>query len=103
MPGSAAPRSIDDVAVLPAPATVDEILAAIEGLRLGRLVAGYRGAPGRNGRALAEIASRLSGLIAGVATQDLSVELNPVRLVGDGAIVLDGKIVAPSIAGPGSP
>jgi acyl-CoA synthetase (NDP forming) len=85
---------LDDVAVLPAPAAPDEILAAIARLRLGRLIAGYRGAPARNGAALAEIASRLSVLIAGAATPDLSVELNPVRLVGDGAIVLDGKVVA---------
>lgn len=86
---------LDDVAVLPAPATEEEILAAVAELRLGRLIAGYRGAPARNGRALAAIASRLSRLIAGAATQDLSLEMNPVRLVGDGAIVLDGKIVAP--------
>jgi hypothetical protein len=86
---------LDDVAVLPAPATEEEILAAVAELRLGRLIAGYRGAPARNGRALAAIASRLSQVIAGAATQDLSFEMNPVRLVGDGAIVLDGKIVAP--------
>jgi acyl-CoA synthetase (NDP forming) len=91
---------LDDVAVLPAPATEEEILAAVAELRLGRLIAGYRGAPARNGKALAAIASRLSRLIAGAATQDLSLEMNPVRLVGDGAIVLDGKIVGPRSVDP---
>lgn len=93
---------IGDIAVLPAPATPAEVISAVADLKLGTLMAGYRGAPAVDGRPLAEIASRLSHAISG-ADPALSIDLNPVRLVGDRAIVLDAKIVAAPDAGGGAP
>ncbi len=80
-----------DIAVLPAPTTPDAVTAALDRLKLGQLLKGYRGAPAVDTTALAAIVTSLSTMIC-ASSPDLSVDLNPVRLVGPQAIVLDAKV-----------
>lgn len=82
-----------DIAVLPAPTTADAVVAALDRLKFGKLLKGYRGAPATDAGALAAIVTSLSNMIC-ASDPDLSVDLNPVRLVGSRAIVLDAKVSA---------
>lgn len=87
---------IDDAAVLPAPTTEAQVLRALEGLRLGRLLAGLRGRAPTDPAPLAALVARLSRL----AADGVSLDLNPVRLVDGRAVVLDADVVAsPSVQG----
>jgi acetyltransferase len=80
-----------DIAVLPAPTTPNAVAAALDKLKLGQLLKGYRGAPAVDTTALAAVATSLSAMIC-ASSPDLSVDLNPVRLIGREAIVLDAKV-----------
>ncbi|WP_170134956.1 acetate--CoA ligase family protein [Acuticoccus kandeliae] len=82
---------VHDVAVLPAPASPEAVAAALGGLAAGRLLAGFRGAAPVDIGPLARLASRLSHAVA--ASASVAVDLNPVRIVGGEAVVLDAKIV----------
>jgi acyl-CoA synthetase (NDP forming) len=80
-----------DVAVLSAPTTADAVLSALSDLKIGALLAGYRGAkPFETGRFTA-LVTALGDAICH-ADPALSIDLNPVRLVGGRAVVLDAKI-----------
>jgi len=85
----------DDVRVLPAPTTPEAVRHALRGLRLAALFDGYRGAPPVQLDALAGLVARLSAALA-ASDRDLTLELNPVRLIGARAIVLDAKTIAPA-------
>lgn len=80
-----------DIAVLPAPTTPDAVAAALDKLKFGQLLKGYRGAQAVDTTALAAVATSLSTMIC-ASSPHLSVDLNPVRLVGQKAIVLDAKV-----------
>ncbi len=80
-----------DVATLPAPASPEAVLSALAPLKFSRLLAGFRGAPAVDPGPLAALASRLGAAIA-TADPALAIDLNPVRLVGGRAIVLDAKV-----------
>lgn len=93
-----------DVAYLALPASAQEFRQALEGLRISRLLAGFRGQAARDIDALAQAASRLGD--AYVAAQDriTEIEINPlgVRRAGAGVIALDILEVAQPPAGSAS-
>ncbi len=85
---------IDDIALQPAPISHEQALAMIAKTRLHRFVTGFRGRPPLDGRALAEMAERLSWLAID-NPQIAELDLNPVIVgtVGNGCAAVDYKIV----------
>ena len=61
-------------------------------LRGHGLLAGWRGRPGGDVEALAEVVSALSRLMAEAPESCQEIELNPVRVGPDGALAVDGLI-----------
>lgn len=87
---------LDDVAVLPAPVNGSEVVKALEGLKLWRLMNGYRGEPRVPPAPLANAVAALSRLIAGCADPAISIDVNPLRLLADRAVALDAKATGPA-------
>ena len=80
-----------DAVTLPAPVTVEEAEEALAGLRVGRLLAGFRGRPAGDARAAAEAAVRLVELVA--SRPDIAeAEVNPLLVTADGAWAVDALI-----------
>ncbi len=68
---------LDDVAVLLAPVTVDEVVARLDALRGAALLRGVRGAPGVAMRPLAEVVVAIGDLL--VADPSIvEIDCNPV-------------------------
>lgn len=65
----------------------------IDGLRLGKLIYGYRGQPAGDRAAFEELVCRVSALVD-VAPELTDLDLNPVilRQPGEGAVVVDARI-----------
>ena len=87
---------LDDVAVLPAPVNESDVVAALDGLKLWRLMNGYRGQPCVPPAPLANAVAALSRLIAGCADPAISIDVNPLRLLADRAVALDAKVTGPA-------
>ena len=87
---------LDDVAVLPAPATEADITAALDGLKLARLMNGYRGQPRVAPAPLVNAVAAVSRLIAGAADPATAIDVNPLRLFAGRAVALDAKITGPA-------
>jgi acetyltransferase len=82
---------LEDVVFCRAPASPQSVLAALSGLRAQRLLDGYRGMPPVNRRAVAEVASRLSQIVA--ANPEISeVDINPLMADAEGTIIVDALI-----------
>ena len=81
-------EALRDTVVIPGAATEDAIVAALHRLRAAPLLAGVRGAPPLDVRALAGVLARLGALVD--ATPAVSeIELNPLTVYPDGAVALD--------------
>lgn len=91
--GGVTAELLDDVCVRLAP--VDEATAAAmwRHTRVGRLLAGYRGATAADLAALARQAARLSQIAWAERARIASIDLNPVLARPDGARALDALIV----------
>lgn len=81
-----------DVAFALAPATREEALRLVRQTRGSRLLDGFRGRPPLDREALAVIIVIVSELIGSGLVEE--VDLNPVVLYPDGALVLDAKMRA---------
>ncbi len=79
-----------DVAFALAPITHEEALRLAERTRGSQLLHGFRGRPPVDREALARIIVTVADLIASGLVAE--VDLNPVVLYPDGALVLDGKL-----------
>lgn len=90
---------LDDVALRPAPVSVDGALGMMNELRGSRLLDGYRGSPPLDTNALAEVVTRLSHFVASHRDRVLEVDLNPVFVFrsGRGARAVDALIVCSSV------
>jgi acyl-CoA synthetase (NDP forming) len=77
---------LDDVAVRLLPVDRAELAEAVRATRVGRLLAGYRGAAPADVDALLDLVERVAALGA-------PVELNPVVVNAGGAVVLDAALV----------
>lgn len=87
-------EALDDVRLIAADATRDEITAEIGRLRGAKLLQGARGAPPADVAALVEIVATVAALIR--AAPDLvEIDLNPVMVypAGQGACALDALVV----------
>ncbi len=82
---------LEDIAYLALPASPHDFRQAFEGLRISRLLAGFRGGAPRDVDALARAASRLGTAYMAVRDRVAEIEINPlgVRRQGAGVVALD--------------
>ena len=83
---------LDDVAVLLAPVTVDEVVARLRGLRGAALLGGVRGAPPVDIAALARVVVAIGDALVADASI-VEVDCNPVIAGPAGAIAVDALVV----------
>ena len=73
------------------PLQASDAVEMIDELRGARLLRGYRGAPPADERALRDVLMRVSELIR-VAPEIQELDLNPVMVLHDGALVADVRV-----------
>ena len=83
---------LDDVAVLLAPVTVDEVLSRLDLLRGAALLRGFRGAPGVAMRPLAELVVAIGDLLL-ADPSIVEIDCNPVIAGPSGAVAVDALVV----------
>ena len=93
--GGVLAEAIADIRILPVGLDTDEIAAEIAQLRGAKLLAGYRGAPAGDVKALAETVSLLGAIIQ-AEPRIAEIDINPLSVfpAGDGVLALDALIVA---------
>ena len=89
---------LDDVAVLLAPVTVDEVVTRLEAIRGAALLRGVRGAPGVAMRPLAEVVVAVGDLLV-ADPSIIEIDCNPVIAGPIGAAAVDGLIVVEDASG----
>ncbi|UCH40489.1 MAG: acetate--CoA ligase family protein [Gammaproteobacteria bacterium] len=65
----------------------------LDEIRLGRLLAGVRGQPAVNRKALVELIVRFSALVVELADSVAEIDLNPVIVNQDGATIVDALVI----------
>jgi acetate---CoA ligase (ADP-forming) len=86
---------VGDVALRVLPVTRGDVEAMVDETRLGRLLAGVRGAAAADRTAFVDCVVRLAGLVRDWPA-GFELDLNPVTVLGDGVRVLDAAYVAPA-------
>jgi acetate---CoA ligase (ADP-forming) len=81
---------IDDAATRLLPVSADDVRDMIASTRLARMLAGIRGAPPANVEALVELVLAVADLAGGWPGE---LDLNPVAVTADAAIVLDAAYI----------
>ena len=81
-----------DSATLVLPARRAEIGAALDGLRLGRLLAGYRGQPPADRAALLDAIAAIAAFAGSRAGRIAEVEVNPLLATPTGAVAVDALV-----------
>ena len=86
---------VDDAALRLLPVAGDEVDAMIEGLRLAKLLCGFRGRPAADRAALAATARALGQFFLDHRARIDDIEINPlmVRPTGEGAVAVDVRVV----------
>jgi hypothetical protein len=89
--GGVTAEVLADTVTLVLPATEDQVLGAMRGLRLWPLLDGYRGRPKADMAAVAQIAVALGQRM--LADQNLEeIEINPILVRAKGAVAVDALI-----------
>lgn len=83
---------LDDRAVVPLPATGDEIERAIDGLRIAALLAGWRGRPAADRRALRHAILAIAGFATGEADRLVEMDVNPLIATPTAAVAVDALV-----------
>jgi len=83
-----------DVALLLPPFSVQDVMDSLQTLRIGKLLAGVRGDPPADMRALAEQAVLLGRFAQGAGDALASIDINPVLVAGEGqgAVAVDALV-----------
>ena len=91
--GGIAVEILKDVALAPAPVTVERARALLDALRAAPLLHGARGRPPLDVAAVADVVVRVSWLAADLGPRLVDLEINPliVRAAGAGAIAVDAR------------
>lgn len=87
-------EAMQDIALLLPPFNKDDVIRALQGLRIGKLLAGVRGDPPADIDALAQQAVRLGAFALAARGKIASIDINPilVRIQGQGAVALDALV-----------
>jgi len=91
--GGIAVEILKDVAVAPAPLTLERARAMLDSLRAAPLLHGARGRPPLDVAAVVDAVVRLSWLAADLGGRLVDIEINPliVRRAGEGAVAVDAR------------
>jgi len=91
--GGIAVEILKDVALAPAPVSVERARAILAALRAAPLLTGARGRPPLDVAAVADAVVRVSWLAADLGPRLAELEVNPliVRRQGEGAVAVDGR------------
>jgi acetyltransferase len=90
--GGTAAEAVDDVSIGSVPAGRAVVDGMVDGLRTAATLFGWRGGPTLDRAALARIMGELGTLLT--ANPDLQeIEINPLRLTGDGLVALDAVVI----------
>ena len=90
--GGTAIEVLDDKAIVLAPVSHAQALAAIEQTRIARLLRGYRHVPPANCDAIAAVLQALS-ILAQALPEIGEIDINPLLADAEGVIALDARIV----------
>jgi acetyltransferase len=90
--GGITAEAMADSSVRLAPLVSDDVDEMIDGLRGKRLLAGFRGFPAYERKAIADVATTLGQLLIEHPEID-EIEINPLRMTADGALALDALVV----------
>jgi acyl-CoA synthetase (NDP forming) len=87
-------EALNDVRIMPATASVEEIQRELRKLRGGSLLDGFRGGAPRDVAALAKVAADIGALIE-ADPRIVEIDVNPVNVYpqGEGALALDALII----------
>ncbi|WP_419926338.1 acetate--CoA ligase family protein [Candidatus Poriferisocius sp.] len=85
-PGGVLTELVDDVAIAPAPLSLADAHALLDATKAGALLDGYRGEPGRDRDAAAEVLVRLGRITARLLTE---AEINPLIVHTSGITAVD--------------
>ena len=91
--GGAYVELVRDVVFRLHPLTEHDISSMIRGVRSAQLLSGYRGKPGGDEEAVADLLARVSRLVEDVP-ELLEMDLNPVKILppGEGVVVVDARV-----------
>lgn len=85
---------IGDSATLLLPTNASEIEMALRGLKVARLLSGFRGRPRADIRAHARLIARFAEDVAERASDIAEVEINPLFVSEDGVVAVDALIIS---------
>ena len=80
---------LDDHLLLPAPASPDQMLGALQDLRVSRLLCGYRGQAGVDLKSVAQTLADVSQAMAALGDRLLEMDVNPIIITAKGPVVVD--------------
>mgnify|MGYP000998876656 FL=1 len=89
-----------DTATAPAPLSRDEALELLRRLRAGRLLDGFRGQPGADREALADLVVRMGEVISDLSGRIAEIDLNPVICRGERMLAVDAMVAQSSKGSP---
>jgi acyl-CoA synthetase (NDP forming) len=91
--GGALVELLDDRVFLLAPFDAATALRAIRGLRIARLLDGYRGSPQVDAASAAQFAARLSEVAVALAGRLAEIDVNPLIVLPAGCVAVDALVV----------
>ncbi len=84
---------LDDVATLLLPADEADISAALAGLKIARLLAGYRGAPAGDVEAAVGAIAAIAAAASDAGNRLVELDVNPLFVLTEGVIAVDALLV----------
>ena len=91
--GGTAAEVYEDVAIRHLPVSVPEVTAMVDELAARKLLDGWRGGPTLEQAELTAVVTALADGLLGAPTVS-EIEINPLRLTGQGLIALDAVIIS---------
>ena len=84
---------VEDAALRLLPVTADDVGAMIDGLKLARLLSGFRGRPAADRAALEDAALALGRFFLDHRARIEDIEINPLMVRPKGAVAVDVRVV----------
>jgi acetyltransferase len=82
-----------DVALRLLPVSAQDIAAMIDGLKLNKLIAGFRGRPAADRKALEQTVAALAQFYLDHRTRIRDIEINPLMVRASGAVAVDVRVL----------
>ena len=84
---------VEDAAMLLLPTSAEEVEAALRGLKIAKLLAGYRGKPAADMGALVKSIMAIAAFAEANRGKLLELDVNPLMVRADGAVAVDALVV----------